>query len=379
MSYFTQVKLWDGTETANVDSTNRLEVSGTVNVNNTITIADGGSSISIDDGGNTITVDGTVTANLSATDNTVLDAIDSNTDYGAYTGGGTESGVLRVTIANNSTGLVSIDDGGGSITVDGTTLTNIQNSLAVIDDWDAANFCKVVPSDGSNSITVLAAGADNASNSNNQLVVAGCLYGFDGTNWDRIDARNAASDSSPDLDGLDLLGTHALLSARADANTTVGVTCENSTHNSLHVSISDGEGIANVNASNELDVDVPDTLKNNIIAISSNTSQNGITYRYSGCGTDDAYFIKSPGAGNQLRIHHIYVNNAGSNNTEFEFVDSGASTHNVCWRFYVAAEGGAVAQNLKKPWDLTANCGLYYNWIEGASADMLITIGYETV
>jgi len=40
--------------------------------------ADG--AVHIDDGGNTITVDGTVTANLSATDNAVLDAIDTVLD-----------------------------------------------------------------------------------------------------------------------------------------------------------------------------------------------------------------------------------------------------------------------------------------------------------
>jgi len=86
-----------------------------------VTIAsDSTGVVSVDDGGGALTVDGTVTANLSATDNTVLDNIDSNTDYGATTGGGTESGALRVTIANNSTGVVSVDDGGGALTVDGT-------------------------------------------------------------------------------------------------------------------------------------------------------------------------------------------------------------------------------------------------------------------
>lgn len=36
------------------------------------------------------------------------------------TGGGTESSALRVTLANDSTGVLSIDDNDGSITVDGT-------------------------------------------------------------------------------------------------------------------------------------------------------------------------------------------------------------------------------------------------------------------
>jgi len=54
---------------------------------NTITSGDVGpialaadGAVHIDDGGNTITVDGTVTANLSATDNGVLDAIDTVLD-----------------------------------------------------------------------------------------------------------------------------------------------------------------------------------------------------------------------------------------------------------------------------------------------------------
>ena len=40
------------------------------------------------------------------------------------TGGGTEAAALRVTIANDSTGLVSVDDNGSSLTVDGTVTAN---------------------------------------------------------------------------------------------------------------------------------------------------------------------------------------------------------------------------------------------------------------
>ena len=75
-----------------------------------------------------------------------------------------------------------------------------------------------------------------------------------GTNIQVIGTIVATSDSVPDLDGTNLLGTHALLSARSDVNTTVGITAEDSTHNALHVAISDGEGIANVDASNQLAV-----------------------------------------------------------------------------------------------------------------------------
>lgn len=66
----------------------------------------------------TLVVSGTVTANLSATDNAVLDQIELNTDPLLVVGGGTEATAIRVTIANNSTGVLSVDDNGGALTVD---------------------------------------------------------------------------------------------------------------------------------------------------------------------------------------------------------------------------------------------------------------------
>ena len=72
----------------------------------------------IDDAGGSLTVDGTVTANLSATDNAVLDQLELNTSYGDSVGGGTEAAALRVTIASNSTGVLSVDDNGTTLSVD---------------------------------------------------------------------------------------------------------------------------------------------------------------------------------------------------------------------------------------------------------------------
>lgn len=89
--------------------------------------------LSVDDNGASLTVDGTVTANLSATDNAVLDQIELNTSYGDSVGGGTEAAALRVTIANDSTGLVSVDDGGGALTVDGTVTANAGSGTFTVD------------------------------------------------------------------------------------------------------------------------------------------------------------------------------------------------------------------------------------------------------
>lgn len=113
--------------------------------------------VTIADGGNSITVDGTITANLSATDNAVLDQIDANTDFGAVTGGGTETGALRVTLANNSTGVLSVDDNGGSLTVDGTVAATQSGT------WNVNNVSGTV------SLPTGAATAANQSTANTAL------------------------------------------------------------------------------------------------------------------------------------------------------------------------------------------------------------------
>ena len=136
-----------------------------VSDSNPLPIDDAGGSLTVDNGGltelagaiNSSKVDinissGSIPAgsatigvvDLGSTDNAVLDAIDSNTDYGATTGGGAESGALRVTIANDSTGVLSVDDGGstisiddgsGSITIDGTVTSNLSaTDNPVLDD-----------------------------------------------------------------------------------------------------------------------------------------------------------------------------------------------------------------------------------------------------
>lgn len=83
------------------------------------------------------------------------------------TGGGTEATALRVTIANDSTGLVSIDDNGGSLTVDGTVAVS---GTVTVDT----------------EITAPSAQGDNQSNAVNLGFLANFPYYFDGTTWDRV-------------------------------------------------------------------------------------------------------------------------------------------------------------------------------------------------
>jgi len=85
--------------TVNLGSNNDVTVSGVATAANqlpdghavTVDNASGASAVNIQDGGNSITIDGTVTADLGATDNAVLDNIDTNT-------------------SNSSTSLAIMDD-----------------------------------------------------------------------------------------------------------------------------------------------------------------------------------------------------------------------------------------------------------------------------
>jgi len=105
--------------------------------------------------------------------------------------------------------------------------------------------------------------------------------------------------------------------------------------------------------------------------------EDAITYTTVNKTGTDGNIISAPGAGKHLRIHHIYVVNTDTTDTEFYVRNGSGST--PYFPFYLAAGGGAIAQNLKRPWDLSTNTALYYDHISGTTPDLFITIGYEEI
>lgn len=94
-----------------------------------VTIAsDSTGVLSVDDNGSTLSVDDG--AGSLTVDNAAL----------SVTGGGVEASALRVTIANDSTGVVSVDDNGGSITVDGTVGVSGTVTVGAHDVTNAGTF-----------------------------------------------------------------------------------------------------------------------------------------------------------------------------------------------------------------------------------------------
>lgn len=205
-----------------------------------VTIANNSTGVlSVDDNGGSITVDGTVTANLSATDNTVLDNIDSNTDYGAVTGGGTETGALRVTIANNSTGVLSvddngstlsIDDGGGAITVDGTVSATSAGDVAH-DAADSGNPVKIGAKVETDMTSITAAADGDRTN---------VYAGSDGILLVRQDSPlgNVVSGNASNTDGA---STSCIAAQGAGVKTYLtDVTLTNTSATDIYVEIKDG-------------------------------------------------------------------------------------------------------------------------------------------
>lgn len=125
------------------DGGNSITVDGSVSVSSV------GGTVTIQDGGNSITVDGTVA--VSAISSTVN--VDIQDSWAGVTGSGTESGALRVTIATDSTGVLSVDDNGSTLSIDdGDGSITVDGSVTVSGT--------VTIQDGGNSITVDASDLD---------------------------------------------------------------------------------------------------------------------------------------------------------------------------------------------------------------------------
>jgi len=136
------------TGTAAVVSIDGKMVDGTDIGDVTVNNAAAGAAVNIQDGGNTITVDGTVAVS-GAGAVTITSPLD----------GGAEAGAVLVTVANNSTGLLSVDDNGGSLTVDGgVSVTNATGAGGV--------FIQGQQADGAAAVggSVRIAGRDTGNN-----------------------------------------------------------------------------------------------------------------------------------------------------------------------------------------------------------------------
>lgn len=265
--HYQRMKLVDGT----LDATTAIAAGGGVEAGalrvtvasdstGVLSVDDNGSTISIDDGGSSITVDGSVTASLASGTNNIGD-VDVLTVPAPLnvTGTGTESSALRVTIATDSTGVLSVDDNGASLTVDGTVASTQSGT------WSIRN------QDGSgNNLTSALRGSERAlsvqlvDGSGNQVTSfgGGTQYTEDGasaggeTGTVFLGVRNDAATSKTSADGdfsaiaTDSAGRVGIAdlggSVTVDGFTTVG--------GAAYVRLTDGTNTVSVNANGGLEV-----------------------------------------------------------------------------------------------------------------------------
>jgi hypothetical protein len=125
----------------------------------------------IDDAGGSITVDGTITANLSATDNAVLDSIDTNTTTLAGAVSGTEiqvDVVAALPAGTNAIGKLAANSGVDIGDVDVTS----QPARVATTDTITAKLATDTIQDGTTALTPKFAVIDAASSGDNTLVAA---------------------------------------------------------------------------------------------------------------------------------------------------------------------------------------------------------------
>ena len=139
--------------TLGADGVNGGDVSST----NALPISDNGSSLTVDNGG-TFAVQAAQSGTWTLGSNSGVDIGD-------------------VTINNGSgAGAVYIQDGGNSITIDGSVTAN----------QPAATAYKMIYSDGTNDVPIDAAHADGETNTENHIDIGAKGLYFNGTTWDRM-------------------------------------------------------------------------------------------------------------------------------------------------------------------------------------------------
>jgi hypothetical protein len=147
-------------------------------------VGDAGGSLTVDNATISVVgggVEATAQRVTIASDSTGVLSVDDNgasltVDNAALsvTGGGVEATALRVTIASDSTGVLSVDDNGGTLTVDGTVTANLAAGTNNIGDVDVlsiaagdnnignVDLASAIPA-GTNLIGVVAAGLSTSA------------------------------------------------------------------------------------------------------------------------------------------------------------------------------------------------------------------------
>jgi len=353
---------------------------------NTQTIVSDSNPLPIDDAGGSLTVDGTVTANLSATDNAVLDTIDAvldtikvdteaietavekiddivHVDDAAFSLG-SSSGVMvmgfagtqsvdandAAALACDTDGALHISDGGNAITVDGTVTANLSSTdNTVLDNIDTSLNNIEAAVSGSEMQVDLVGSIPAGSNA------IGKLSANSGVDIGDVDVTSLPASTNT----LEVVGDVAHDAAAAGNPVQVGVRATNSVEGLTQVANADASFVSS-------------DLNGCIITREHTTLEEIITERVSNTnGTSTAFSnFAAAGSGKHNYITTISIYNSSSTDGYVDFRDG--TSGSVIFTAPAPQTGGSVI-TFPVPLKFAANTAVAFD-VSGALSTVYISV-----
>ena len=338
---------------------------------NTQTIVSDSNPLPIDDAGGSLTVDGTVTANLSATDNAVLDTIDAVLDTIKVDTEAIETAVEKIDdIVHVDDAAFSLGSSSGVMVMGfaGTQSVDANDAAALACDTDGALHI----SDGGNAITVDGTVTANLSSTDNTV-----LDNID-TSLNNIEAAVSGSEMQVDLVGsipagdnnignvdiassvnLEVVGDVAHDAAAAGNPVQVGVRATNSVEGLTQVANADASFVSS-------------DLNGCIITREHTTLEEIITERVSNTnGTSTAFSnFAAAGSGKHNYITTISIYNSSSTDGYVDFRDGTGGS--VIFTAPAPQTGGSVI-TFPVPLKFAANTAVAFD-VSGALSTVYISV-----
>lgn len=365
----------DGTQT-------KIHAGGGVEANALrVTVAsDSTGVLSVDDNGGSLTVDGTVAVTGVATDaklDTIIGHVDgletaltaANASIASTAvmddvvfGGGTEAAAQRVTIATDSTGVLSVDDNGGSLTVDGTVA--VSGTVAVTDNAGSLT----VDNGGTFAVQAAQSGTWTVQPGNTANTTAWKVDGSAVTQ--PVSGTVTANPSSGTITTVTTVGT-----------LTGGGVAHDGADSGNPVKVGMKAGTADITAvANNDRTDMrADTLGHQVIrpyALHENLVSGG-TVGTPLTNTTSTSMIASAGAGRRNYITAITVTNAHATvGTVVQIRDGSGGT--ILWEGYAAPVGGGVAISFPTPLRGSAATAVHGVCVTTGSSTSISVSGYTS-
>ena len=362
-----------------VDVTNTVTVTGTVSVTEPVSVDDNAASLTVDNatldtvGGGTeaaaqrVTIANDSTGLLSVDDNSGSLTVDNATI--SVVGSGTEATAQRVTIATDSTGVLSVDDNGGALTVDCTVaVSSLAGTVAVTQSgtWDEVGI-----NDSGNAITIDWAGTAPPIGAGVEATALRVTVATDSTGVLSVDDNGSALT-------VDNAGTFAVQDAAAEASLSVLDDWDNAASDGASVSgdvahdspdagepIKLGGKARQTNPTAVADADRTDAMFDDLgrqVVVLNQVRDLVVTNTAALSNTDETTILSAGAAGVFHDLVSLDFTNASATAVTVSVRDATAGT--VRMTFNLAANGG-VAKVYITPWPQTTAAN---NWTAQLSA-----------